>query len=203
MWLVNQLAALDQHFMSFKGHHVAFAVALAILIVSTVALGAVHPKADIRRRLGPDFFSTDTAFGYRADDLYAMLGKYESDDYKAHKLFIALDLIYPLLYSISAAVMIGYLIPFVAGAEGAPRIHCLTLVPLAAAVCDLLENLSMLLILNLREGNVAGRSNALACFSSAMTMAKLILIYATLLLTLVGIALIIIAAARRKQAYPV
>ena len=69
----------------------------------------------------------------------------------------------------------------------------------AAAVFDVLENLSMLLILNMREGNAAGRSDALACCSSAMTMAKLVLVYAALLLTVVGILLTLLAVFTRKK----
>ncbi len=57
----------------------------------------------------------------------------------------------------------------------------------------------MLLILNLREGNAAGRSDALACFSSAMTMTKLVLVYAALLLTVVGILLTLLAVFTRRK----
>lgn len=198
MWLADNLSALDQYFMGFRGHHAAFVVALLVFVGSSVALGVFQPKDDIRKRIGADCFSTDTAFGYRPAELYAMLDRYRSEDYKAHKLFIFLDLIYPLLYSVSLAIMLGYLIPLLAPEEHT-RIHYLTLLPLAAAVFDVLENLSMLLILNLREGNAAGRSDALACFSSAMTMTKLVLVYATLLLTVVGILLTLLAVFTRRK----
>lgn len=187
---------LDDYFMSFRGHHAAFVAALLLLVASTGALSFLRPKEDIRRRLGAAYFSTDRAFGYRPAELYAMLECYAGDDYKAHKLFIFLDLFYPLLYSFSAAVMLGYLAPLVRADDHAP-LHLLTLLPLAAALCDILENLSMLLILNLREGNPAGRSNLLANFSSAMTTVKLIFIYATLLLLATGLLALLARLVRR------
>lgn len=178
---------LDDYFMSFRGHHAAFVVALAVLVGSTVLLGVLRPREDIRRRLGPAYFATDTAFGYRPAELYAMLERYAGDDYKAHRLFIFLDLFYPLCYSLSLAVLLGYLLPHLVPEDALPRTHYLTLLPLAAAFFDLLENLSMLLILNLREGNPAGRSDLLANFSSAMTMIKLVLVYAALFLAVAGL----------------
>lgn len=178
---------LDEYFMSFRGHHAAFVAALVVLVCATVVLGVLRPREDIRRRLGPAYFATDTAFGYRPSELYAMLERYAGDDYKAHRLFIFLDLIYPLLYSVALAVMLGYLLPHMLPEDALSRTHYLTLLPLAAAVFDLLENLSMLLILNLREGNPAGRSDLLANFSSAMTMTKLVLVYAALFLAVAGL----------------
>ena len=198
MWPGNYLSALDHYFMGFRGHHAAFVVALVVLVGSTVALGVWNPKDDIRRRLGASYFSTDMAFGYGADDLYAMLGKYGGDDYKAHRLFILFDVLYPLLYSISAAVMLGYLLPHALPEEQYARVRYLTLVPLAAALFDLLENLSMLFVLNAHEGNPAGRSDGLVCFSSAMTMLKTVFINATLFMLVYGLFKLLVAAVTGK-----
>lgn len=212
MWLTDQLSRLDQYFMSFGGNRLAFFAALAVLLGSTIALGIVHPKRIIENdfkkdSLGEYLFSTDKTFGYRADDLYRMLNHYDEsgDHHKAHRCFIFLDLIYPFLYSIPAAIMIGCLLPLVAPTTYT-KIHYLTLVPLAMAVFDILENLSMLLVINWHEADRSARHYGMVAFSSAMTMIKIILICATLfLLIFVPIIFLLLYIARhvaRKKQPP-
>ena len=43
MWLADNLSALDHYFMSFRGHHAAFAVALVVFVGSSAALGVLQP----------------------------------------------------------------------------------------------------------------------------------------------------------------
>ncbi len=199
MWLTEQLSRLDQFFMSLGGNRLAFLAALVVLVASTVALDRLTPLKEIKKRLGDKtYISTGMTFGYRPADLYAMLDAYrdesdrvkddakEFDYYKAHRFFIALDMIYPLLYSVSLAVMLGCLLPYAAPHEHA-KIHYLTLVPLLAAVFDYLENLSLLAVINGHEADHTARHNGLAAFSSAMTTAKLALLYATLFVVVVGL----------------
>ena len=189
MWLAEQLSKLDRVFLSLGESRLAFFTALAILILSTVALARITPLKGIQQRLGEKYVSTGMTFGYRPADLYAMLDEYRQDQdlYKAHRLFIALDMIYPLLYSVSLAVMLGGLVRYAVPADVYAKIHCLTLVPLLAAVCDYLENLSLLAVINLHEADSSARHNGLAAFSSAMTTAKLLLHYAALFVVVVGL----------------
>ena len=195
MWPTEQLLRLDQFFLSFRGSTGAFIAAFAVAFASSLALDILNPKNGIRKRLRESYFSTDVTLGYGAERLYAMLGKYQGDDYKAHRLFIALDLIYPLLYAVSAAIMLGYLLPEVLP-QGCAAIRSLTLVPLAAALFDILENLSMLLVLNRHEADPSSRSEGLVGYSSAMTMLKIVLICATVVLPVIFLLVFLVRKAR-------
>ncbi len=179
--------SLDKFFLEHTGPWVALCAAL-VLILSTLILGWVSPKEAIKARLKADYFSTDSTFGYTPDDLYTMLDKYRtspSDEFDAHKTFILYDLIYPWFYAITAALLIAYLLPSLSADYRHMRF--LTLLPVAAAVFDYLENITMYFILR----SYPQRVPALVLVSRTMTMLKLVLIYATLFLILVGLVTII------------
>lgn len=204
MWLAEQLSRLDQFFLGFGGSRLAFVAALAVFLVSTAALDRVTPLKAIARCVGADnYVSTGMSFGYRVADLYTMLDAYkdpasrrgagcgEADFYKAHRCFIALDMIYPVLYSLSLAVMLGCLLPYVVPPAGGYRPHYLTLVPLLAGLCDVIENLSLLFVINRHQAGQ--KSYWLAAFSSLMTSAKIVLFAATLFVILVGLLMAALA----------
>lgn len=207
MWLAERLSGLDQFFLGFGGNRLVFAAALFVLVASTAALRRVTPLKLISRCVGPDkYLSTGTTFGYGVRDLYRMLDAYkapesraaggcrELDFYKAHRLFIALDMAYPVLYSLALAFMLGCLLPY-ALPPGRHRTHYLTLVPLLAGLCDLVENLSLLHVINRHQADptTPPEWHWLAAFSSLVTSVKLVLLAATLLVLLVCLLLVVLS----------
>lgn len=207
MWPADQLSGLDQFFLGFGGSGLAFFAALFVLVASTAAFHRVTPLKVIRGCVGADkFVSTGTTFGYSVKDLYGMLDAYkapesregescrELDLYKAHRLFIALDMIYPVLYSLALAVMLGCLLPYALPTQP-NKTRYLTLVPLLAGLCDVVENLSLLHVINRHQSEPANPPHWhwLAAFSSLMTSVKLALLGATMLVILVCL---LMAAAR-------
>lgn len=207
MWFAEQLTGLDQFFLGFGGNRLAFAAALFVLTASTAAFYRVTPMRLVRRCVGAArFVNTGMRFGYGAGDLYRMLDAYRApggeregacrglDLYKAHRLFIALDLLYPLLYAPALAVMLGCLLP-PALPPGQYKTHYLTLVPLLAGLCDMVENLSLLHVINRHEADPATPPewHWLAAFSSLMTSVKLLLLSVTLLVLLVCLLRVVLS----------
>ena len=193
MWPAELLSGLDQFFLGFGGDRLAFAAALLALSASAAAFRRVTPMRLVRRCVGAArFVNTGVRFGYGVGDLYRMLDAYRApeacrglDLYKAHRLSIALDLLRPLLYAPALAVMLGCLLPY-ALPPVRNETHHLTLVPLLAGLCDVVENLSLLHVINRHEADPATppRRRRLAAFSSLMTSVKLSLLGATLLVLL-------------------
>jgi hypothetical protein len=152
-------------------------------------LGRFNPKNNITERLGKDYFSTDQTWFYSPHKLFDMLDRYSDEDRRAHVRFIYLDLVYPLIYSVTAAILLAYLLPVSLPALHA-RFPYLGLLPFAVAVFDYLENLSLLYILQRHEAN--NPLFGMARFSSLMTTSKLFLMYAAAALLLIGsVALVV------------
>jgi hypothetical protein len=207
VWLAELLNGLDQFFLGLGGNRLAFAAALFVLAASTAAFYRVTPMRLVRRCVGTArFVNTGMRFGYGAGDLYRMLDAYRApegkregacrglDLYKAHRLFIALDMIYPLLYAPALAVMLGCLLPHALPPEQ-NRTHYLTLVPLTAGLCDVVENLSLLHVVNRHEADPATPPewHWLAAFSSLMTSVKLMLLSLTLLVLLACLLVVVLS----------
>jgi hypothetical protein len=165
----------DQFFVKYS----APLLALVMLVGFSAFLNQFNPKNDIIRRLGDDYFSTDQTWFYRPQQLFDMLDKYAPEDREAHVQFIYLDLVYPVIYSLTAAILLASLLPILLPALQA-RCPYLSLLPVAAAIFDYLENLSMLWIVRRYSANY--RPAGLALFSSAMTTFKLLLLSAMMLL---------------------
>lgn len=172
-------------------------LALVILVGTSLLLDRFNPKNGIIERLGKDYFSTDQTPFYSPQKLFDMLDRYSDEDRRAHVRFIYLDLVYPLIYSVTAAILLAYLLPV-----SLPALHAkfpyLSLLPFAVAVFDYLENLSLLYILQHYRANAP--LFGVARFSSAMTTSKLFLMYATAGLLLIGLVALVVGwlrAARR------
>lgn len=182
----------DQFFVKYASP----LLALAILVGFTAFLGHFNPKNDIIRRLGGDYFSTDQTWFYKPRKLFDMLDKYSPEDREAHVQFIYLDLAYPVIYSLTLAILLASLLPV-----WLPALHAkfpyLILLPVAAAIFDYLENLSMLWIVCRYSANY--RPSGLAIFSSAMTIFKLLLLSGTLLLLAVGFFVLIYKVLKKTR----
>ncbi|HYG09411.1 MAG TPA: hypothetical protein VD835_05515 [Pyrinomonadaceae bacterium] len=185
----------DQFFLKYSTP----LLALVILVSATALLDLYNPKNDLIKRLGEKYpgetvyFSTDQKPFYSPTALFGMLDKYSDEDRRAHIRFIYLDLIYPLIYSVTAAILLAFLLPVLLPARQA-KFPYLSLLPIAAAVFDYLENLSMLWILRRYAGGY--RPSGVAFFSSAMTTLKVLLFCAILLLFVASLGAFVVRALR-------
>lgn len=173
--------------------------ALVFLVVVVGVFGKLDPKRPIIDDLNgaekKNYFSTDTAFVYTPGKLFKMLGEhYKSHHFDAHRRFIKYDLAFAILYSVAAAVIIVYLQNALAHTPGDPsRPRYLWLAPFVAGAFDILEGLSMWLILNAyRNGTPANPPTALALFSATMTMGKTFFLIATSILVITGGAALVL-----------
>lgn len=171
-------------------------LALVILVGSTVLLGRFNPKNPIIERLCNQYFSTDQTPFYSPPALFKMLDMYSpnGEETRAHIRFIYLDLIYPVVYAVTGTILLAFLLPILL-----PTLHAkfpyLSLLPVAAAVFDYLENLSMLWILR-NYPPADSRTFGIAYFSSAMTTSKMFLMCAILLLLIVGFGALVLRASK-------
>ena len=181
------------------GWKLALASLLFLLLIVGL-FGKLDPKRPIINDLDGEekkknYFSTDTTFGYGPGRLFEMLGRhYKPSHFDAHRRFIKYDLLFALLYAAAAAVVIVYLQNALAHTPGDPsRPSYLWLAPLAAGAFDILEGLSMWLILDAyKNGTPESPPTALALFSSAMTMGKIFFLVATFALLITGGAALVL-----------
>jgi hypothetical protein len=185
-------------------------IAMAVLLGSTSIIARLSPEKEIQKSLGTvPFFRAGRSFGYEPQQLYAMLDIFnKKPDQKAqgeakeeanketkkevdgealkndYLKFFSYDFIYPLIYGFSMALIIAYLQKKL-NTEGsgngleAIRMHYLWVLPLAAMVFDYAENISLIHVIK----NYRGEPMPLwVGFSRWMTMFKLLLVYASYLL---------------------
>jgi hypothetical protein len=164
-------------------------VAAAVFVVFTALFFMFNPTRAIEARfkeaLNQDLFFRTGVSLYGPRKLYAMLDAYTDADYRAHLKSLYLDFIYPLIYAMAFAVIIVHLQERLRPPDGSVSEY-LVLIPLAAALSDYLENLSLILILR-RYQTEHQRANALVFFSVVMTAIKILLWVASLLIIFAGL----------------
>lgn len=176
-------------------------VALVVLTVFSWWMTKYNPKNSIGERMAQKFccekclecqaspfFSTDSSYGFftfTPAKLYKMLDEYdpEGKDLAAHRKFIKLDFLYPFSYSIAFALLISWFV----GALPAPvaqKFWWASLIPLAAALFDLLENTGMLLVLSGKTGT-NNPNEAQVYFTMTMNLLKWLGVYFSLIIIFV------------------
>ena len=120
----------------------------------------------------------DTQIGYRAGDVYAVIGNY-SDTLRQRYILseITLDLVFPFVYTFMFAFMIQLLY----------RRGKLALFPFTALIADLLENTGLVIMMILWTEKLLWLAAATSFFSAL----KWILVLATSLITATGIVVYI------------
>jgi len=168
-------------------------LALGVFLVSTVVLDRLNPEKTIRANpnVGDKYLSIGMTFGYKAEDLYTMLDGFSEQNTKDERVYLILDLVYPLLYGLSWAIILAYL-QRIYMPTSTIRNHYLWVLPLCAMVFDWAENLSMIWIqANYRKGEISNTMRWMTDFSRAMTMLKITFIAASFFVAfalLLGIA---------------
>ena len=142
-------------------------------------------EARFKEALNHDLFFTPDISPYGPRKLYAMLDAYTEADYRAHYKMLYLDFIYPLIYSLAMALIIVYLQNEFRPPDATVSPYPV-LIPLAAALADYLENISIYLLLRRYETQHT-KATALVVFSMLMTIIKILLLLASVLIIIAGL----------------
>ncbi len=167
----------------------AVLVAAFVFVVFSALFFMFDPKRAIEARfkeaLNHDLFFKPGNSLYGPRKLYAMLDAYTVADYRAHYKYLYLDFVYPLIYAPALALIIVHLQNYFRPPDATISPYPV-LLPLAAALADYLENLSLYFVLR-RYQTGHTRMSALVAFSAVMTALKLLLLLASLLLIVAGL----------------
>jgi hypothetical protein len=167
----------------------AVLIAAFIFLCFSALFFTLNPRraseARFKEALNGDLFFTPDLSLYGPRKLYAMLDAYTEADYRAHYKFLYLDFIYPLIYSLAMALIIVYLQNQFRPPDATVSPYPV-LIPLAAAVADYLENISLYLSLRRYETQHT-KAPALVVFSMLMTVVKTLLFLASVLIIIAGL----------------
>lgn len=176
--------SLDDGFTNIGTWRLAL-LALLVIGVSTAILAYFNPEKTIRENVGDKYLSIGMTFGYKADDLYTMLDGFSEQNRRDTRVYLIVDLFYPLIYGFSFAIILAYLQRTYMPASPV-KSHYLWVLPLCAMVFDWAENLSMLWIqANYRKGEISNVMRWMTDFSRAMTMLKITFIAASFFIAIV------------------
>jgi hypothetical protein len=172
----------------------AAALAFLVLVAATVLLEKNNPKKEIKGRFDQKYccqfnpakpnpyFSTDSAFGFTPANLYSMLDEYGPEDVEDHRQFIIYDFFYPFAYAVPFAIFILFF-----QRELSPRrVRWLPLLPLGAAVFDLIENAGMWAVLG-AGAETSAPQDALVYVAALGNVLKWLLVLSSFLLICSGL----------------
>jgi hypothetical protein len=164
-------------------------VAAFVFVCCSALIFTLNPRrateARFKEALNGDLFFTPDAGLYGPRKLYAMLDAYTEADYRAHYKLLYLDFIYPLIYALALALIIVRLQNQFRPPDATVSPYPV-LIPLAAALADYLENISIYLLLR-RYETQHKRATALVVFAALMTVIKLLLFLASVLIIIAGL----------------
>lgn len=164
-------------------------IAAFVFVCFSALLFTLNPRraseARFKDALNGDLFFTPDASLYGPRKLYAMLDAYTDADYRAHYKLLSLDFIYPLIYALAMALIIVYLQNELRPPDATVSPYPV-LIPLAAALADYLENISMYLLLRRYQTNHT-KATALVVFAVLMTAIKILLFIASVLIIIAGL----------------
>ena len=158
-------------------------VTLAALVVFLLFVVFVLPAQSLAGGAEVDLPVPDLSFRYSADDLYRMAESYGQEGRAAYvRSHFTFDVAWPLVYlaflSLAISWVYGRLSP-----PGA-RLRRVNLMPLAAVLLDLLENVTTSLVMV----RYPARTPGVDLLASLSTMAKWILVAGNVVVLLVGVA---------------
>lgn len=165
-------------------------VALAALILFLLFTALVLPRQSrSAEALGGGAGSPDTAFFYSAGDLYRMAEAYGPQGRAAYvRARFTFDVIWPLVYTLFLVTAIGW--TFARAFPPDSRWQRANLVPLLAALFDLLENVSTSLVM----ARYPAQTPVAAVLAPIVSAAKWVFVTGSFVLLVVGA----VAAARRR-----
>ena len=163
----------------------ALLAALTIFIMLTLPLAQAGTDGEI---------GLDSRFSYTPEEALAAVAAYSPDGRATLRTFyLTADIVNPILYTAFLVLLLSWL--FQRGFAPASFIRKLNVLPLGAALFDLIENLGIVIMLSSHPAQ-PGFAASLASFG---TTAKYVFLYASFALALVGL---IAAAMRRFRPQP-
>jgi hypothetical protein len=183
--------------LSDRIHQVSTAwVALATLVIFVLFTALVLPgQAEMAEPGGGDVGSPDLSFFYTAEDLYRMAEEYGEGGRQTYvRVRFTFDLIWPLVYTVFLATGISW---FFQRAFAAQTLwQQANIVPVLAALFDLLENISTSVVM-IRYPN---QTAVLDVGAPIFTMVKWVLVGSSFLLLLIGMVAGVVRQLRSRGA---
>jgi hypothetical protein len=171
----NMFSKLSNQFGSWARGWLILAVFAAFIIFMFVTLPGVQTVSG-------EIEGLDTTFFYTPEEAFANIASYPDAGRDVIRNFhVTVDLINPILYSSFLVLLISWL--FRRGFAPESRLQKLNLVPLGAALFDLLENVCIFILFSIYPSKL----NFVAWLATTGTMLKILCIYASFILVLIGL----------------
>jgi hypothetical protein len=155
-----------------------------LVLVSLAALvGFVALTIPVAQAASGDTEGLDTRLSYTPETAFATVASYSDTGRATLQVFyLTGDIVNPILYTTFLALLISWL--FQRGFDPESRLQILNVVPLGAAVFDLLENVSIVILLSVHPA----QPRIVAWLATTGTTLKYLFIYGSFVLVLVGLA---------------
>ena len=178
----NTLSRLSSHFHAWAKGRLILTLAVVFVVFVTITL-------PIAQNASNGVIGLDTRFFYIPQEAFSVVASYSNHGRSILQIFyLTVDIVNPILYTSICVLLISYL--FKRGFKPASLVQKLNLMPIGAAIFDLLENISIVIMLS----TYPNQSRTTAWLATVGTTTKYIFIYASLALVLLGL----IAAALNK-----
>jgi len=129
---------------------------------------------------GGDITSLDSQVFYTPDQAFATVGSYGENAHYWIRIYLTWDLINPVMYALIFSIVISWL--FQRSFTSQSVLRRFNILPLAAGLADLLENVSIVIMLSVYPA----RPVALAWASTIFTVTKMVFFAGSVLLILLG-----------------
>ena len=151
------------------------------VLFNIAVLSGIHPRLKaLSGGIGP----VDLQFCYSPGKAYSMIESYGDAGRAFYRNYeLTGDIIYPIVFALFFGLLIAWL--FKRGVTPESKLHKLCVVPLGAWLFDLLENITIILMISFHPARVI----ILPWLATAFTMMKWILALAAILLVLTGFVL--------------
>ncbi len=130
---------------------------------------------------GGSIESLDTRFFYTPQEAYSTVGAYGEASGFWTRIYLTWDLVNPILYTLIFGLLISWL--FRRSFRPGSKLQKLNVVPVGAGVFDILENLSIVILLLAYPAQFT----VLGWLSTIFTMSKTVFLAASALLILIGL----------------
>lgn len=130
---------------------------------------------------GGNIESLDAQFFYTPEEAFSTLGSYGEASRFWIRIYLTWDIVNPLLYTLAFGLLIAWL--FQRSFKPDSRLQKLNLAPVGAGFFDLLENISIVVLLMIYPA----QPTAVAWLSTVCTMSKMVFLGVSILLVLIGV----------------
>jgi hypothetical protein len=169
------LSKLSNQFGAWARGWLILAVLAAFIIFMVVTLPNIQAVSGGIEGL-------DTTLFYTPEEAFANTASYTDAGRDVIRNFhVTVDLVNPILYSLFLVLLISWLFRNSFAQES--KLQKLNLLPLGAAIFDLLENICIFILFSIYPSKL----NFLAWLATTSTMLKILCIYASLVLVLIGL----------------